>query len=60
LLDVMRVLAMRSPNESAFFLRQNLTVMIDDDSTAWLIRKSVRYFPEEVQKSLKTALRKEI
>lgn len=59
LLDVMRALAMRSPNESAFFLRQNLTVMADDDSTAWLIRNSVRYFPEEVQRSLKTALHEE-
>jgi len=59
LLDVMRALAMRSPNESAFFLRQNLTVMADDDSTAWLIRNSVRYFPEEGQRSLKTALHEE-
>jgi len=59
LVDVIRVLAMRSPNEAAFFLRQNLTVMVDDDSTAWLIRNSVRYFPEEVQTSLRTALREE-
>ncbi len=57
LLDVMRALAIRSPNEAAFFLRQNLTVIVDDDSTAWLIRNSVRYFPEEVRSSLKTALR---
>ena len=59
LLDVMRELARRSPNEAAFFLRNNLTVMVDDDSTAWLIRNSARYFPEDVQRNLKNALRKE-
>jgi hypothetical protein len=60
LLDVMRSLAKRSPNEAAYFLRQNLTVMVNDDDTAWLIRNSVRYFPEEVQSSLKAALREGI
>jgi hypothetical protein len=59
LLDVMYALAKRSPNEAAFFLRQNLSVMVDDDGTAWLIRNSARYFPEEVRVSLKTALREE-
>ena len=57
LLDVIQSLAKRSPNETAFFLRQNLSVMVDNDDTAWLIRNSARYFPEEVQNSLKTALR---
>lgn len=57
LLDVMQSLAKVSPNETAFFLRQNLSVVDDNTSTAWLIRNSVQYFPAEIQTSLRTALR---
>lgn len=60
LLDVIQSLAKRSPNETAFFLRQNLSVLDDNSGTAWLIRNSVRYFPAEIQISLKNALREEI
>jgi hypothetical protein len=60
LLDVIQSLAKRSPNETAFFLRQNLSVLEDNSGTAWLIRNSARYFPAEIQISLKNALREGI
>jgi len=56
LLDVIQALAERSPHETAFFLRSNLSLMVDEAGPAWLIRNSVRYFPEDLQISLKSAL----
>ncbi len=56
LLDVIQTLAERSPHETAFFLRSNLALMVDEAGPAWLIRNSVRYFPEDLQVSLRTAL----
>ncbi len=59
LVDVLQVLASRSPKETAFFLRQNLGVITDNPGTAWVIRNSLRYFPLETQVSLRQALRGE-
>ncbi len=59
LLDTIKALAQRFPNEAAFFLRQNLAIKTDNLGTAWLIRNSLRYFPEDTQISLKAALRQD-
>ena len=56
LIDVIAGLAKRSPQETAFFLRQNLVVKSDNPVTAWLIRQSLHSFPAEIQKSLRSAL----
>ena len=60
LLDLIQALAQRSPRETAFFLRQNLVVKNDNPGTPWLIRNSLRYFPLEMQSSLRQALRNEM
>lgn len=59
-LDVIQVLAERSPRETAYFLRQNLSVKTDNPGTAQVIRNSLRYFPPEDQASLRQAVREEI
>lgn len=59
LLDTIKALAQRFPNEAAFFLRQNLAIKTDNKGTAWLIRNSLRYFPDDVQISLRAALRQD-
>jgi hypothetical protein len=56
LLDVLSVLAQRSPQETAYFLRQTLA-MPDNPDTAWLIRQSLKEFPAPTQTSLRVALR---
>ena len=57
LLAVLRDLAARSPQETTYFLRQNLMIKSDNPGTAWLIRNSLRAFPPEQQASLRAALR---
>jgi hypothetical protein len=56
LIDVIAGLAKRSPQETAYFLRQNLAVKSENPVTAWLIRQSLHSFPVEIQTSLRTAL----
>lgn len=56
LLDVLRALVHRSPQETAFFLRQTLTLPEAQD-TAWLIRQILNEFPSETQESLRKALK---
>jgi len=56
LIDVIGGLAKRSPQETAYFLRQNLAVKSDNLATAWLIRQSLHSFPAEIQTSLRIAL----
>jgi hypothetical protein len=57
LLDVIRPLAKRSPQETAYFLRQSLAKAKDPKIAAWLIRHSVKEFPPEMQNNLRAALR---
>lgn len=57
IVDVIQVLARRSPNEAAYFLRQNLEVKTDNPGTAWVIRRSLNCFPIEIQASLRQAMR---
>ena len=57
ILDVLAELARRSPREAAYFLRQNLDISGDTD-TAWLIRQSLKFFPVEIQASLREVSRR--
>lgn len=56
LLDVLISLARCSPRETAFFLRQSLELPNSPD-TPWLIRQTARYFPADIQESLRAAVR---
>jgi hypothetical protein len=55
LLSVLDALIERSPQETAYFLRQNLSTPESID-TPWVIRKLLRQFPREVQDSLRKAM----
>ncbi len=55
-LRVITALAERTPNETAYFLRQNL-VAPENPDTAWYIRQSLNAFPIEIQENLRLALR---
>lgn len=50
-LELIRALANRSPQETAYFLRQNLT-QHDPSDVPFLIRQSIGNFPEELRESL--------
>lgn len=52
LLAVLDVLILRSPQETAYFLRQNLSAPESAD-TPWVIRKVLKKFPTELQVSLR-------
>jgi hypothetical protein len=56
LVDVLCALARRSPQESAFFLRQIMS-MPDNPDTPFLIRQSLPAFPSAIQDSLRDVLR---
>lgn len=56
LLDVLSVLAHRSPQETGYFLRQNLVLSKNPEIT-WLARNSIHYFPNNIQINLQHALR---
>ena len=56
LLDVLAALAHRSPQETAYFLRQAL-MFPDSPDTPWLIRQSLSQFPPEYQANLRQAVR---
>lgn len=56
LLDVIAALARRSPQETAYFLRQSLGYP-DAPDTPWLIRQSLIEFSPELQAGLRSALR---
>jgi len=56
LLDVLSALAIRSPQETAYFLRQSL-MFPDAPDTPWLIRQSLSQFPTESQSRLRQAMR---
>jgi hypothetical protein len=57
LLNVLKKLATISPRETAYFLRQNLTIRQDNPGTAWLARNSLASFPPEIQSNLRAAIR---
>ena len=55
-LDALTALALRSPKETAYLLRQSLNSP-DNPDTSLLIRKMLPVFPSDLQESLKQALR---
>ncbi len=56
LLDVIAILAGRSPQETAYFLRESLKLPENRD-TAWIIRHSIKHFPTQLQTSLREDMR---
>lgn len=56
LLDVLAALAKRSPQETAYLLRHNLSLPNSPD-TAWVIRQSLGAFPPQVEAGLRNAVR---
>jgi len=56
LIDIVEVLARRSPQETAYFLRQTMSFPNSPD-TPWLIRQVLKFFPTEIQASLRKALK---
>jgi hypothetical protein len=56
LLDALTALAKRSPQETAYFLRQTLGTPNAMD-TAWLIRQTLPEFPVELRNSLRETVR---
>ncbi len=59
LLDVLAALAHRSPQETAYFLRQTLSYP-DAADTAWLIRQLLNEFPPEQQQMLHNAVKEKL
>jgi len=56
LLDALAALAQRSPNETAYFLRQTMT-MPNSPDTPLLLRLSLQEFPPEIQENLRSISR---
>lgn len=56
ILAVLTELAHTSPSETAFLLRQNLSAPENPD-TAWIVRKVLDEFPDELRAGLKYSLR---
>lgn len=55
-LDTLQALAGQSPLETAYFLSSNLNAP-DNPNTAWFIRRSLDYFPDDSKDFLRSALR---
>jgi hypothetical protein len=56
IVSVLQALASRSPNETAYFLRQSLDHSESVD-TAWFIRQTATSFPSDVEARLREAVR---
>lgn len=54
LLDVLDLLVLHSPQETAYFLRQNSSAPESAD-TPWVIRKVLKKFPQDLQANLRKA-----
>jgi hypothetical protein len=59
ILAVIKVLAARSPEETAYFLGQTKRSVEDDLNISWYIRKSLANFPPDSQRYLRTVLLEE-
>lgn len=57
ILAVLELLAKRSPRETAVFLKQNLALRTEYPGIPGMVRNSLRFFPSEVQDSLRSSLR---
>ncbi|UCD98221.1 MAG: DNA alkylation repair protein [Chloroflexota bacterium] len=58
ILEVIEVLARRSPDETAFFLSQSMYSAGDNPNITWFIRKSMKFFPPEPSRYLRETLLK--
>ena len=56
LIDILRILARRSPTETAYFLKENLSSP-GSLAAGWLIRQLLDEFPKETRDSLRESLR---
>jgi len=56
IVQILQKLIERSPNETAYFLLQNIALSFDKD-TAWFIRRCLRMFPPDIQDKLQDAIR---
>ncbi len=56
IVEVLNALVLRSPQEAAYILKQNLTSPENPD-TAWLARQVMKSFPPATQDSLRVALK---
>ncbi len=56
LMDVLQALILRSPQETAHYLRKNLGLP-GKPGAAWLIRQLLVHFPPDIQESLRAAVR---
>jgi hypothetical protein len=56
MVQILRALARRTPQETAFFLRHNLGISESTD-TPWFTRQIIREFPIDTQESLRQLLR---
>jgi hypothetical protein len=56
MVEVVVALAVATPSETAFILRQNLE-LTDNQDTAWLIRQSIHAYPDREQRNLREDLR---
>lgn len=57
IVEILQILVKRSPNETAYFLQQNIGLSFDKD-TAWFIRRCISKFPPDIQDNLRSAMRK--
>jgi hypothetical protein len=55
---VLEALAQRSPQETAYFLRQSLNAPEAFD-TPWIIRQTLHSFPPEIQEGLRNSVKGE-
>lgn len=57
LLDILCLLAKRTPQETALFLRQIFNNNEAQHNFSWLLRRVMPYFPQDIQHNLSTLLR---
>lgn len=58
ILNVIEVLISRSSKETAFFLQQLIKTNKGDTNIAWMVRHSIKYYPQETQNLLWSELKK--
>lgn len=58
ILKVVEVLISRSSKETAYFFQQMLKTNMDDPNITWIVRHSIKYFPQETQNLLRGELKK--
>jgi hypothetical protein len=57
IMEVLKTLAERSPQETAVFLKQNLAFKTEHPEILWFVRNSLRFFPPQIEDNLRNSLR---